>query len=106
MKSCWHALMTTEATLKSLASHLSRMILRPLMPPAALHQLLKATPASKNSCSNPGAAAAPGSAVTPMRMPVSVTPRPEAPVALPGPQIALRVPKSPRDDVYTVLLGG
>ena len=95
MKSFWQALVNAWPTLKSFASHLSTMILRPLMPPAALHHLLKASAVSKNSCSRPGAAAAPGSAVVPMRIVESVTPLAVAPLALPGPQMPFSVPKSP-----------
>src|SRR6185312_11406684 len=95
MKSFWQALVNAWPTLKSFASHLSTTILRPLMPPAALHHLEKASAVSKNSCSRPGAAAAPGSPVVPMRMVESVTPLAVAPLALPGPQMPLSVPKSP-----------
>ena len=95
MKSFWQACDMTWPTLKSLASSLSTTILRPLMPPAALHHLLNPSAVSKNSCSRPGAAAAPGSAVTPMWISVSVTPRAVAPDALPEPQTAFSEPKSP-----------
>src|SRR5947209_4448760 len=95
MKSFWQAFVNAWPTLKSFASHLSTTILRPLMPPAALHHLLNASAVSKNSCSRPGAADEPGSAVVPIRMVLSVMPLAVAPFALPGPQMPLSVPKSP-----------
>src|SRR5271156_688676 len=54
MKSLWHAAVACCAALNSAASRLSIMILRPLMPPAALHQSANAVACCTNSSSSPG----------------------------------------------------
>ena len=74
------------------------------MPPAALHHLVNASATSKNSCSRPGAAAAPGSAIVPIWIELEVRPRPLPPVAWPGPQMAFSDPKSPAAEALGVLL--
>ena len=79
----------------SLESHLCSVSLRPRIPPAALHQPTKASALSKSSWSRPGRAVAPGSAIVPTEIVLSVTPCAVAVFALPGPHTPLRVPKSP-----------
>src|ERR1700674_1566843 len=83
------------ATSVSLASHLSSCSWRPRMPPAALHQPTNASALSKSSWFRPGSTVVPGSDIVPTRMVVSETPSAVAPLAVPGPHTALRVPKSP-----------
>src|ERR1700736_3333274 len=83
------------ATSVSLASHLSSCSWRPRMPPAALHQPTNASALSNSSWFRPGSTVVPGSDIVPTRMVVSETPSAVAPLALPGPHTALRVPKSP-----------
>src|SRR5579862_4679606 len=96
MKSgCWHEATIWAATLNRAASRLSRTILRPRMPPAALHQSTKAWDSWNSSMSRPGTAVLPGSDMVAARISVSVTPLSVAPDAFPGPQTALSVPKSP-----------
>ena len=95
MNSLWQASIICWATLKYFASYFVNTILRPLIPPAALHQLTNDVPTSKKSEPKPGATEAPGSAIVPTLIVVAEMPRPLPPVALPGPQMALRSPKSP-----------
>ena len=70
-------------------------ILRPLMPPAALHHLLNTSAVSNSSWSRPGRPAKPGSAKVPTLISVGVTPCAVDPAASPFWQTSLRVPKSP-----------
>src|SRR5579864_4937595 len=96
MKSgCSHEATIWAATLNRAASRLSRVILRPRIPPAALHQSTNAWDSWNSSMSSPGTAVFPGSDIVAARISVSVTPLSVAPEALPGPQTALSVPKSP-----------
>ena len=95
MKSFWQAWVMTWPTLKSFASHLSTTILRPLMPPAALHHLLKAVGGVEELLLEAGAAAAPGSAVTPMWIVGAGDAAAGGTRRGPGPQTAFSVPKSP-----------
>ncbi len=106
MKSFWQALIVWAATSKSLASYLWSTSLRPLMPPAALHQVVKACATSKNSRSRPGAATAPGSAMVPTWISVELTPRTPPPRGFPGPQIPFRSPKSPLATLAALELPG
>src|SRR5579862_7229730 len=71
------------------------MILRPAMPPAALHQSVNAVALSHMGCSRPGAPGTLISAMTETSMLELVTPVAVAPVAEPGPHTVPRVPKSP-----------
>src|SRR6202522_2871810 len=83
MKSLWQAVVVTCAALNSAASRLSITILRPSMPPAALHQSAKAVACSGNSTSSPGVMVLAASLKTAMLMLLEPTPRTvEAP---PGP---------------------
>src|ERR1700691_5201423 len=83
MKSLWQAAVACCAALKSAASRLSITILRPLMPPAALHQSANAVACSGNSASSPGSMVLEASLNTAMLMVLEPTPRTvEAP---PGP---------------------
>jgi hypothetical protein len=85
-----------------------------LIPPAALHHFTNASPTWKNSLPSPGAIEDPASDIVPMLMAVLLMPRPVPPVAVPGPQIPFRSPKSPAALVLAVadadplgaLLGG
>src|SRR5689334_12030399 len=95
MKSDWHAWIMRAATSVSFESHLSSCSLRPSTPPAALHHPTNASAVSNSSWSRPGWACAPGSAIVPTRIVVSVTPCAVEPFALPGPQTFFNVPKSP-----------
>ncbi len=65
------------------------------MPPAALHQSTNACDSWNISMLRPGTAVLPGSDMVAARISVSVTPLSVAPEAVPGPQTALSVPKSP-----------
>jgi hypothetical protein len=60
-----------------------------------LHHFTNAVPTSKNSWPRPGATEEPVSDIVPTLMALAEMPRPLPPVALPGPQIFFRVPKSP-----------
>src|ERR1700677_3848004 len=71
------------------------MILRPSMPPAALHQSVNAVALSHMGCRRPGAPGTLMSAMTDASMLVLVTPVAVAPVAEPGPHTWPRVPKLP-----------
>src|SRR5271168_3869258 len=87
MKSLWQAAVVCCAALNSAASRLSTTILRPLIPPAALHQSAKAVACSGNSTSRPRVMVLAASLNTAMLMVLAPTPRTvEAPPA-PGSQI-------------------
>src|ERR1700678_3943861 len=87
MKSLWQAVVVTCAALNSAASRLSITILRPSIPPAALHQSAKALACSGNSTSSPGVMVLEASLKTAMLMVFLATPRTvEAPPA-PGSHI-------------------
>src|ERR1700677_1645474 len=79
----------------SAESRLSRVILRPSMPPAALHQSVNAVALSHMGCRRPGAPGTLMSAMTDTSTLELVTPVAVAPVAEPGPHTAPRVPKEP-----------
>ena len=83
MKSLWQAAVVCCAALNSAASRLSITILRPLMPPAALHQSAKAVACWGNSTSSPGTMVLEASLKTAMLMVLVPTPRTEE--APPGP---------------------
>src|SRR5580658_7251179 len=83
MKSLWQACSVTCAALNRAASRLSMTILRPLMPPEALHQSAKAWACWGNSDSSPGSIVFAASLNTAMLMVLSPTPRTED--APPGP---------------------
>src|ERR1039458_3779910 len=83
MKSLWQDDVICDATLNSAASRLSRTILRPLIPPAALHQSAKAVACWVNSTSRPGTMVLEASFSTAMLMVLAPTPRTEE--APPGP---------------------
>src|SRR5271170_6389993 len=83
MKSLWQAWVVTCAALNRAASRLSITILRPLMPPEALHQSAKAWACWGNSASSPGSIVLAASLNTAMLIVLSPTPRPEE--APPGP---------------------
>ena len=87
MKSLWQADVICFATLNSAASRLSITILRPLMPPAALHQSAKAVACWMNSTSRPGRMVLEASFSTAMLMVLSPTPRTEEEPPGPGSQI-------------------
>src|SRR5579883_652755 len=92
-KSVLQASSMRAATSNSFESCRVRLSLRPRIPPASLHHLVNAVAVSNSSWSRPGATAAPGSAIVPTAIDVSVTPWAVAPLAVPGPQTSLRVPK-------------
>src|ERR1700733_4494438 len=77
MKSLWQAAVACCAALNSAASRLSITILRPSMPPAALHQSAKAVACWVNSTSRPGRMVLEASLKTAMLMVLSPTPRTE-----------------------------
>src|SRR4051812_35435931 len=106
MKSFWHAWMIAAPTLNSLASILSTTILRPLMPPAALHHLVNTSATSKNSWPRPGVTVEPGSASTPMRIVFPLSPRADPPEAEPGAQTLFTEPKSPVAAALVELVAG
>src|ERR1700735_4842477 len=83
MKSLWQAWVVTCGALNRAASRLSMTILRPLMPPEALHQSAKAWACWGNSDSSPGSIVLAASLNTAMLMVLSPTPRTED--APPGP---------------------
>src|ERR1700677_109404 len=83
MKSLWQAAVICCAALNSAASRLSITILRPLIPPAALHQSANAVACSGNSTSSPGVMVLAASLNTAMLMVLLPTPRTEE--APPGP---------------------
>src|SRR3984957_4955402 len=87
MKSLWHAVVVTCAALNSAASRLSITILRPSMPPAALHQSAKAVACSGNSTSRPGVMVLAASLNTAMLMVLLPTPRTEEVPPDPGSHI-------------------
>src|SRR5271170_1150905 len=87
MKSLWQAAVICAATLNSAASRLSSTILRPSMPPAALHQSAKAVPCWMNSTSSPGSMVLEASLKTAMLMVLSPTPRTEEVPPGPGSHI-------------------
>src|SRR5581483_3063941 len=107
MKSGWLQEATIcAATFVSAASRLSRTILRPPMPPAALHQSTKACDSWKISTLSPGTTVLPGSDMVATWMSVSVTPLSVAPLALPGPHTPLSDPKSPGPGVAAAAVVG
>ena len=75
MKSLWQAAVACCAALNSAASRLSITILRPLMPPAALHQSANAVACWGNSTSSPGMMVLEASLNTAMLMVLAPTPR-------------------------------
>src|ERR1039458_10191906 len=77
MKSLWHAAVACCAALNSAASRLSITILRPLMPPEALHQSANAVSCWTNSTSSPGVIVLAASLNTAMLMVFEPTPRTE-----------------------------
>src|SRR5271155_4113837 len=83
MKSLWQAAVITCAALNRAASRLSITILRPSMPPAALHQSAKAVACSGNSTSRPGVMVLEASLKTAILMVFLPPPRTEE--APPGP---------------------
>src|SRR5690349_8278032 len=96
MKSgAWQDSIILAATFVSAASRLCRTSLRPRIPPAALHHPTKASAESNNSWLRPGTAVLPGSDMVATLIVVSVTPGSVAPFAVPAPQTAFNVPKSP-----------
>src|SRR3954470_4234292 len=94
-KSWAQASVIFACTLKSAESCWLTTILRPLMPPASLHHLLKTSAVSNSSWSRPGRPEKPGSANVPTLISVGVTPWAVAPDASPFWQTSFRVPKSP-----------
>src|ERR1700685_2390110 len=87
MKSLWQAAVACCAALNSAASRLSITILRPLMPPAALHQSAKALACWGDSTSSPGMMVLEASLKTAMLMVFLPTPRTEEAPPGPGSQI-------------------
>src|ERR1700728_4951764 len=87
MKSLWQAAVACCAALKSAASRLSITILRPLMPPAALHQSATAVACWGNSTSSPGSIVLAASLNTAMLMVLEPTPRTVEAPPDPGSQI-------------------
>src|SRR5580698_6091966 len=83
MKSLWQANVICCAALNSAASRLSITILRPLIPPAALHQSANAVACWGNSASRPGSMVLEASLNSAMLMVLLPTPRTEE--APPGP---------------------
>src|SRR6202046_5886555 len=83
MKSLWQAWVVTCGALNRAASRLSMTILRPLMPPEALHQSAKAWACWGNSDSSPGSIVLAASLNAAMLIVLSPTPRTED--APPGP---------------------
>src|SRR5580698_10642182 len=83
MKSLWQAAVVCCAALNSAASRLSITILRPLIPPAALHQSANAVACWGNSASRPGSMVLEASLNSAMLMVFLPTPRTEE--APPGP---------------------
>jgi len=82
----------------SFASRSVRSILRPSMPPAALHQSTKTLEASNSSWFRPGRPTKPGSETVPTLIESALTPCEPVPLVVPdfaGPQTSFRVPKSP-----------
>src|SRR5271163_3872331 len=75
MKSLWHAAVISCPALNRAASRLSIMILRPLMPPAALHQSANAVACCTNSSSSPGMTVLAASLNSAMLMVFGLTPR-------------------------------
>src|SRR4051794_2292851 len=98
-KSCAQASVMRALTSNRAESCWLTTILRPLMPPAALHHLLNTSAVSKSSWSRPGRPTKPGSANVPTLISVGVTPCAVAPVASPDWQTSFRVPKSPEAGV-------
>src|ERR1700691_1979009 len=89
MKSLWQDAVACCAALNRAASRLSITILRPLMPPAALHQSAKAVACWGNSASSPGMMVLAASLKTAMLMVFLPTPRTEEAPPEPGSQILL-----------------
>src|SRR5580692_4036357 len=87
MKSLWQAAVVCCAALNSAASRLSITILRPLMPPAALHQPANALACCRSSISSPGSIVLAASLKTAMLIVLFVTPRTEEAPPEPGSQI-------------------
>src|SRR6202453_5190761 len=87
MKSLWQGAVICAATLNSAASRLSTTILRPLMPPAALHQSAKAVACWVNSTSRPRRMVLAASFSTAMLMVLLPTPRTVEAPPDPGSQI-------------------
>src|ERR1700733_15003746 len=87
MKSLWQAAVVCCAALNSAASRLSMTILRPLMPPAALHQSANAVACWGNSASRPGVMVLAASLNSAMLMVLVVTPRTEEAPPAPGSHI-------------------
>src|SRR6187549_1816422 len=105
MKSFWHASTVDGPASKSLASYLSRTIVRPRMPPASLHHATNASAASNTSWLRPGTTEFPGSAIVPTTISSSVTPCSVAPDAPPGPHTPMRSPNEPGNGVASVVGG-
>src|SRR6266700_1737299 len=93
-KSLVQAALTAGTTAISWVSCMVATSLRPLIPPAALHQEVN-TFAALASC---GSLVKPWSVSTPIWMSADVTPWPVAPEALPAWQTLFRLPKSPAVD--------
>src|SRR5271155_6246277 len=87
MKSLWQAAVACCAALNRAASRLSITILRPLMPPDALHQSAKAWACCTNSSESPGSMVLAASLNSAMLMVLSPTPRTEEAPPDPGSQI-------------------
>src|SRR3984957_20031439 len=87
MKSLWQAWVVTCAALNRAPSRLSMTILRPFMPPDALHQSAKAWACWGNSPSRPGSIVLAASLNTAMWMVLSPTPRTEEAPPDPASQI-------------------
>src|ERR1700735_478145 len=87
MKALWQAAVACCAALNSAASRLSITILRPLMPPAALHQAANALACWGNSASSPGSMVLEASLKTAMWMVLEATPRTVEAPPVPGSHI-------------------
>src|ERR1700735_5321599 len=87
MKSLWQAWVVTCGALNRAASRLSMTILRPFMPPEALHQSAKAWACSGNSASRPGSIVLAASLNAAMLVVLSPTPRTDDAPPGPGSQI-------------------
>src|SRR5580658_5489359 len=99
MKSLWQAAVACCAALNSAASRLSITILRPLIPPAALHQSANAVACWGNSTSSPGSTVLAASLNTAMLMVLEPTPRTEEAPPGPGSQILPTPAQTPLDEV-------
>src|SRR4051794_24388488 len=94
MKSDAQASVILALTLNSAASRWLTTILRPLMPPAALHHFAKTVAVSKSSWFRPGRPANPGSDNVPILISLGVTPWAGEPDALPFLQTTSLVPNA------------